>query len=354
MTLRLSTLAALALLVGLVAALTQLGSAVVARVAIDTLIRLVTVIGLSVFVGNSGILSFGHASFAAIGGYAAAWFTIPMTAKKIFLPQLPAFVLASQTGLPLGALVGIAAASLAALLIGIVVVRLSGVAASIATLAWLSIVYTVFANADAYTKGASSLVGLPLSVGPGIALGSALFALTVAFLFRRSRAGLMLNASREDEAAALACGMPVHRLRLLAFVLSGGLVALGGVLQGHFLGVLSINQFYLESTFLSLAMLVVGGIHSLSGAVVGTLLVSFAAEVLRVGSGGFELGKLSVPALPGLGELALALLMLIILIRRPGGIMGSAELRLPVTLGRRTRRPAIAEVAKPEDAGPVG
>ena len=325
----LATLAALAAVIALIACVGLAAGAVIERVAIDMLIKLVVVLGLSVFIGNSGVLSFGHASFAALGAYSSAWFTLPLAAKKIFLPKLPAFVLGTQLGLPGGAAVGVAFASVFALAIGLVVVRLSGIAASIATLAWLAIVNTVLANADALTKGTSSLVGLPLVVGIKTATVGAMLALVVAYLFKFSRYGLMLRASREDEAAALASGIPVRSVRLLAFVLSAALVALGGILQGHFLGVLSVSQFYFEFTFLTLAMLVMGGMRSLSGAVVGTVVVGLVSELLRMGAGGFAVGGLVVPGVPGIREIGLALIMLAVLMARPRGIMGDRELRLP-------------------------
>jgi branched-chain amino acid transport system permease protein len=328
MRLPLGTLGALALLVLLVAAIGFGGGAVLERVAIDTLIKLVTVLGLSIFIGNSGVLSFGHASFAAIGAYAAAWFTLPLAAKKLFLPKLPGFILSTQLGLPSAAAIGMAAAAVFALLVGVVVIRLSGIAASIATLAWLAIVNTVLANADSLTKGTSSLVGLPLVVGPVTATLSALGALVIALAFKVSRVGLMLQASREDEAAALASGIPVKRVRLIAFVLSAALVALGGILQGHFLGVLTVAQFYFEFTFLTLAMLVMGGMRSVSGAVVGTIVVGLVSEVLRVAAAGFSIGGFEVPSAPGLREIGLALIMLAVLMLRPRGIMGGSELTL--------------------------
>ena len=335
----LGPLGALSLLILLVAAVGFGGGAVLERVAIDTLIKLVTVLGLSIFIGNSGVLSFGHASFAAIGAYAAAWFTLPLAAKKLFLPKLPGFILSTQFGLPSAAAIGMAAAAVFALLVGVVVVRLTGIAASIATLAWLAIVNTVLANADALTKGTSSLVGLPLVVGPVTATLSALGALVVALAFKVSRFGLMLQASREDEAAALASGIPVKRVRLIAFVLSAALVALGGILQGHFLGVLTVAQFYFEFTFLTLAMLVMGGMRSVSGAVVGTIVVGLVSEVLRVAAAGFTVGSFEIPSAPGLREIGLALIMLAVLMLRPRGIMGGGELTLGNALGflRRAR-----------------
>ena len=103
-----------------------------------------------------------------------------------------------------------------------------------------------------------------------------------------------------------------------------------GILQGHFLGVLTVSQFYFEFTFLTLAMLVMGGMRSISGAVVGTVVVGLVAEVLRVGASGFALGEFVVPAAPGIREIGLALIMLVVLMARPRGIMGDREFRLPV------------------------
>lgn len=333
MTRRWSTFVLLSLVILVVAGIGWAGSDIFQRFVIDMLVKLVVVLGLAVFVGNSGVFSFGHASFAALGAYSAAWFTLPVAAKKIFLPQLPAFALSTQLGLPMGAAIGVAFASLVGLVIGVIIVQLSGLGASIATVAWLAIVTTVLANADAYTRGTSSLVGLPLATGIGTALVSALLALFIAFLFKTSRYGLMLQASREDEVAAKATGISVRAVRLWAFVLSAALVALGGILQGHFRGVLTVSQFYFEFTYLTLAMLVIGGIRSLSGAVIGTFLVAGCAEMLRIVSGGFEVAGLMVPALPGLREIGLALMMLIVLLARPRGIMGSREFTWPVKTG---------------------
>lgn len=323
---RLSTLLILAMLIVAAATLGLAGSPSVERFAVDMMIKLVFVIGLSIFVGNSGVLSFGHAGFAAIGAYAAAWFTIPLTTKRIFLPDLPSFMLEIQLGFFSGMAIGIGVAGCAALIIGIAVARLSGIGASIATLAWLVIVYSVFSNTERLTKGTASLIGLPVVVNLGVAVMCALAALLVAFLFRYSRPGLMLQASREDEIAALASGISVHLLRLFAFVLSAMVVAASGVMQGHFLGILSVNQFYLELTFLTLAMLVIGGIRSLSGAVVGTIVISMVAELLRLLGGGFDVMGLTFSGAAGLREVGLALIMLGVLVVRPRGLTNGQEI----------------------------
>ena len=171
-----TTLGLLALLILLVAAVGFVGNTPTERFAIDTMISLVFVIGLSIFSGNSGVLSFGHAGFAAIGGYAAAWITIPLIPRKLFLPDLPAIFTNIEAGLFGGLALGIALAALAAMVIGIAVIRLNGIAASIATLAWLVIVYSVFSNTQQLTKGTASLVGLPLLIDLPVATAIALSA----------------------------------------------------------------------------------------------------------------------------------------------------------------------------------
>ena len=128
------------------------------------------------------------------------------------------------------------------------------------------------------TNVGNATVGALLSPGDGVHLQ--IFALWA------DAAG----ASREDEVAAAAAGISVRWLRLVAFVLSAAIVAMGGVLQGHFLGMLSVGQFYFEFTFLTLAMLVIGGMRSLSGAVIGTIVVSTLAEALRTLAAGFTIG----------------------------------------------------------------
>jgi branched-chain amino acid transport system permease protein len=331
---RWQTLFLLAALILLASLPGYLGTGATTRFAIDMMVKLVFVIGLSIFVSNTGVLSFGHAAFAAIAAYSAAWFTIPPITKKVFLPDLPAFVLATDLGLWGAMAVGVLLAAATGLVIGVAVVRLAGIGASIATLAFLAITHTTLSNTTWLTKGTASLVGLPLVVGLPTATAVALAALAIAFLFAASPVGLMLRASREDEVAASASGIAVRLLRLAAFVLSAAVVGASGVLQGHAIGVLSVGQFYLELTFLTLAMLVIGGQRSLSGAVVGAILIAFLGEALRTVAGGGTVFGLVIPPMPGLREVGLAIIMLGVLMLRPRGITGDRELVLPAWVRR--------------------
>ena len=142
-------------------------------------------------------------------------------------------------------------------------------------------------------------------------------AIAVAYLFQISRWGLMLRASRDDDVAAKASAVRIVRERLIAFALSAAMVGAGGGLYAQFLGSMTVDQFYLEMTFVTLAMLVVGGIGSLSGAVIGVLAVTFVIEFLRTFEHGFSIDGVKFLLPSGSQEIGLGVVMALILILRP-------------------------------------
>jgi branched-chain amino acid transport system permease protein len=326
---RLPTLLVLVGIVLLVAGLAELAPVVVQRRITQGLINLVAVVGLYVFVGNSGVLSFGNVAFMAIGAYVSALLTMPVTAKGVFLPDLPAWLAAAEWLTVAGALAGGGAAALVALVAGFPLMRLSGISASIATFAILVVSYVVLGNWTSVTGGQNSLMGLPIYVGLWTAAAWAAIAIVVAFAHQESRSGLLLRASREDEAAAAACGVHIVSHRLLAFVISAFISGISGVLLAHFLGTVRVETFYLDLTFLVIAMLVIGGMHSLTGAVAGATVVTLAAELLRQAEIGVTIGGTTIAAPGGLGDAVLALVMLLIILFRPRGISGGREIGWP-------------------------
>ena len=147
----------------------------------------------------------------------------------------------------------------------------------------------------------------------------ALIAIAVAFAYQRSRLGRLLRATREDAAAAQAAGVNVHRQRLWAFTLSGALAGFAGGLLVHLLGSITTEQVYLELTFLTLAMLVIGGVASLWGAVLGALVVSGARLVPERGRGAaIRRRRSTCPT--GTRLIVLGALMALVLILRPSGL----------------------------------
>ncbi len=316
-----------------VVALSALGPIVLERRVTEALIKMLAVIALYIFVGNSGVMSFGHVAFMAIGAYVSALLTMKPAAKAIFLPALPDLLKAAEWPTLPAAIAGGAGAAIAAYLVGIPLMRLSGIAAGIATFAVLSIVYVGFGNWTTVTGGQGSLIGLPVYVDLWVALAWVLAAMTVAFLYQESRMGLALRASREDEIAAEASAVDVRRQRLVAFVLSAFFSGVSGVLLGHFLGTLRIDSFYLDLTFLLIAMLVIGGSGSLAGAVAGAFAISATAELLRQLEAGIAVAGVTVAAPAGIGDIVLALAMLLIIIFRPKGLTNGREIPPPSGLG---------------------
>jgi branched-chain amino acid transport system permease protein len=292
-------------------------------------INLIVVVGLYTFVGLSGVFSFGHAAFMAIGAYAGAILVIPPETKRFVLPELPGFLADVHLDPFPATLAAGSIAALVALVLSVPLARLSGLTAGLATFAVLVIVNVVARNWQQVTHGTSGVSGIPTTTTVWTALAWALVAMAAAWALQRSAIGLRLRASREQDAAARSIGIGVARERAVAFVVSAFFVGVAGALLGTFIGSFNPDAFFLNITFLMVVMLVVGGMTSLAGAVLGTIVISVAAEALRRLERGVDLGLVDVPARGGLREVGLALLMLGILLLRPNGLTGGRELAWP-------------------------
>lgn len=302
------------------------GSRPFERTVTEMLIRVIIVIGLYIFTGNSGVMSFGHIGFMCLGAYATAWLTIPPAMKRYALPGLPDFILLNQYPFFVSILVSALFAALFALLFGRILMRLSGIAASIATFAMLAVINTIYSNWQSVTGATSSVVGIPMNTGVWVSLGGALVAIVIAYLYGISRSGLALRAAREEAIAAAASGVDIVRERLMAFVISAFVIGMAGALYASFLGVVTPDAFYLGLTFISLAMLVVGGMNSLSGAVLGVVAISAIIEALRMLEKGVDLGVGRVAIPNGIQEIAIGIVMIVILVFRPSGLTRNREL----------------------------
>lgn len=306
-----------------------LGGGSTKQTALQMVVNLVAVIALYIFVGNSGVFSFGHAGLMAVGAYCAALTVTPSGAKQVGIPGLPDFLV----NVELPTLAGVAVAGLVATVVaaglGLFLMRLSGLAAALATIAVLVVINVIAKNWNDVTHGTAGITVVPFNTTIQLAIGWALVGLAVAYVFQRSRFGLRLRASREDEPAALAIGVRVTRERYLAFLVSAFFAGVAGALIALLIGTVNPDQFYLDATFLLVAMLVVGGMRSLSGAVVGTIALSVLAEALRRFEEGVAVGSLNITAPTGATEVGFGIVMLAILLMRPAGITGSREITWP-------------------------
>jgi branched-chain amino acid transport system permease protein len=295
---------------------------------LNALISVAIVVAVYVFIGNSGVLSFGQISFVAVGAFASGVLTIPLESKTGVLPDLFPLLRDHTIGNVASLLVAAAAGGVFALAVGLPLMRLSGLAAGIATFAVLEITHNVLREWTKIGPGATTLSLVPETTDALQATLGALVVIAAAFAYQRSRFGRRLRASREDPAAARGVGVNVHRERLWAFTASGALAGFAGGLLVHLLGSITTEQVYLELTFITLAMLVIGGLTSLWGAVVGALAVSGVDSFLTESQDGVKLG-VTIDTPQGTRLIFLGAIMALMLILRPSGITGGREFRLP-------------------------
>jgi branched-chain amino acid transport system permease protein len=328
-------------LVGIAALVGTIVSTSTQTYVINALVNVAIVVALYVFIGNSGVLSFGHISFVAVGAWAAGVLSMPVEEKPAIMPNLASLLRDHTIGniwsLALAAAVGAAFALVA----GLPLMRLSGLGAGIATFGVLEITHNVLRYWEKIGPGLNTFSAVPETTGLLQASLGAGLAVVVAFAYKRSRFGRLLSATREDAAAARAVGVSVYRQRLIAFVLSGALAGFAGGLYVHLLPV-NTESVYLNLTFLTLAMLVIGGATSLWGAVVGALAVSAVDSFLAEAESGIHVFGRSLDLPAGTRIVVVGALMALVLILRPTGLTGGREF----TLRQRRPRRLLTKFAK--------
>lgn len=318
---------ALFVIVAVVAVLLSAGPPALGITVVVALINLVLAVGLYIFVGNSGVYSFGQLGFALIGAYVAGLLVMPTDLKQMSLSNAPEWL---QT-IHLAPWLAVIVAGVVAVIAGVVVVvplsRINGLAAGLATVALLIVVKVVASQWDSITRGERGLSSIPAGTTLWMALAWVFVTLMVAWIYQRSRAGKQLRASKADEVAASAAGINIAFHRGGAFLLSAFFNGVGGALFAMFLGSVSPEVFYLDYTFLIITMVVIGGADSLTGVVTGVVVVATLQELLRQIESGRVLGLFSVPSRPGIAEVVLGVVLVLTLIKRRNGITGGKEIR---------------------------
>jgi branched-chain amino acid transport system permease protein len=313
------------------------GGVVYQGYAIRMFLNLMIVLALQMFSGNSGVLSFGHATFVATSAYFSALLTIPRDQKTFQFLTMPHWLSswifpAHLTALE-AILAGAGLATVIAALLAPPVVRVAGVQAGIATLAILVMDNVFNTQTTAITRGTSTLIGVPQTTTFVSLLVWALIFIGVAYLFKQSRVGLRLRATRENVRAARSVGIRVARERTIAWILSAFVAGAAGALYGHWFVTFSPGDFYINTNgidlvILPIAMLVIGGMGSVTGAVVGCYFVTIVYTFFnRWEVDGFNGTVGTAPS--GTANLALAATLLAVLILRPRGLSQSRELVWP-------------------------
>jgi len=297
--------------------------------AVNLGIFLILVLSLNLSNGFTGVFSLGHIGFMALGAYGAAILTHPLREKQEYLPNLPGWLAGVHfdfrlgpfpLGFLLATLIAALLVALVALVVGLVLMRLSGHFVAVATLGFLVIVRVVLFNADSFTRGSRTFSNVTPYTNLWWVWAWALVTLYVVWRLKRSPFGRAMLAQREDRWAAQSIGIAVMPPRLLAFVVSAFFTAVAGSLYAHFITSFSPTAFYFDLTFKVITMLVVGGMGSVSGSVIGTVLVVALAEGLRR----FEDATL----LYGISQIILAVIFILIIVFRREGLLGQREIPL--------------------------
>lgn len=302
------------------------GGALLERITIVLFINLALVLGLQVFMGNSGVLSFAQMGFMGIAAYASILFSMTPQMKSIALPNLYPILMDIQLPFFLALLIGTVAATVIAAVVGFPLMRLS-TAAPIATFALLVIIHRVLINWDKVTNGARTIFGIERFTTLWLSAAFGILFVLIAYWFREATVGLKLRASREDNHAAASIGINIVVVRWLAFILSAVMTGVAGVLWAHFIVSFSPVSFYIKQTFLIVTMLIIGGTGSVSGAVVGALVVTAIFEGLRGVENAINLANILPFTVSGLTEVMLSTALIVILIIRPAGITGGLEFK---------------------------
>jgi branched-chain amino acid transport system permease protein len=304
------------------------GGEVLQRILTVLFINLSMVLGLQIFMGNSGVVSFAQIGFMGIGAYASALFSMSPQAKAMALRNLYSWLVPIQVPFVVAVIIGGLMAAFVAALVGYPLMRLSGAAAVIATFALLIIVHNVLINWSEVTNGPRTLFGLEAYTTLWVSAAAGILFLLLALWFKETPLGLQLRASREDEQAAASVGINIVRVRWVAFVLAAFITGVAGALWAHFITSFSPLAFYLPQTFLIISMAIIGGSAGVSGAVVGAVAVTAIFEGVRGIENAINISAVFPFTVSGLTEVCLSIAMVLILILRPSGILGARELRM--------------------------
>ena len=258
-------------------------------------ITLVGVLGVYLITGLTGLFSLGQAAFMAIGGYVSA-----VLVKNLNVP------------VPLAVVAAIATGTLAGLLVGYPTVRLRRDYISLVTLGFGEAIVAVLNNSANITGGAMGISGIPqLTTLPVLGVSVAV-CLAIVILYKNSKYGRQCLALRSDELAAKSMGIDVCRVKLVTFLLASAITSYSGVLFGFYTTYLEPAAFNWVISAEWTIIVFVGGVNSLTGAVLATILLSGLPELLRFAA-----------------EWRIAIYCVIVLLiinYRTSGIMGEREL----------------------------
>jgi branched-chain amino acid transport system permease protein len=277
-------------------------------------INVILAVSLNLINGTTGQFSIGHAGFMAVGAYGSAYLGVQLAPRVAgaFGEGPLANAVTFNVALVLGAL----CAGGVGLLVGVPSLRLKGDYLAVVTLGFGEIIRIVFNNAQVLGAATGYFGDSPAGLPPYTTFSWVmLWALVVLLVTRNvtySQTGRSLSAVREDEIAAEAMGTPTTRLKVTAFTLSAAMAGIAGGLFAHMQSGIRPEDFRFEKSIDMIVMIIIGGLGSISGAVLGGAFVAVSLELMR------DLQQYRL--------VLYALLLIAIMLLRPQGVLGSREL----------------------------
>ncbi|MEA4856319.1 MAG: branched-chain amino acid ABC transporter permease [Solidesulfovibrio sp.] len=305
-------------------------------------INIILALSLNLIYGFTGLFSLGHAGFMAIGAYVCSILIMTPDQKDMLFLLQPAYdwVAAAHAPFFVAVLAGGAVAALFGALVGIPLLRLGDDYLGIATLGFAEIIRVVANNIPRLTNGALGFKGIPAFANLWWNYGWALLTLYVLVRLLQSNTGNVLKAIRDNEIAAKAMGVDVFRYKLVSFTVGSFFAGVGGALLASLLTTIDPKMFLFTLTFNVLMIVVAGGLGSMTGSVLAGIGITVLLEWLRIVENPVDFLGFSLPGIPGMRMVVFSLALIVIILFRREGLMGTRELSWRSVAGFFTREKA--------------
>ena len=290
-------------------------------------INAILALSLNLIYGITGMFSLGHAGFMAIGAYVSALLVLSPAQKNAMwiLEDIYPWLLNVNAPFIVSIIIAGIIAAFFGWLIALPVLRLGGDYLGIATLGFAEIIRILITNTARLTNGSLGLKGIPAYTSLFMSWGCLGIVLLCTVCMLRSNFGGVLRAVRDDEVAARMMGINTFRVKVIAFTLGcfGG--GLGGALMGNLITTIDPKMFMITQTYNILMIIVVGGLGSITGSLIGSVLVTTMLEWLRFVENPITIAGFNIPGIPGMRMVIFSLLLIVVIIFRREGIMGMRE-----------------------------
>jgi len=318
----------LVLLFGVLCLFSRYGSGYQVRILNNIAIFITLAVSYNFINGVCGLLHLGPNGFIAIGAYTSALLSMTPAEKEInFILEHAIWPIdVIQVPFVVSLVAAGVVAAFFAFLISFPVLRVRGDYLAIVTLGFGEVIRVLCNASQSVTNGPLGLKGLYPHTNLWWSWGVATLTVVVIQRLINSNYGLAMKAIREDETAARAMGVDPFRCLMVAFLISAFFSGIAGGLLAHLITTISPGLFTFFLTFNLLIMIVVGGLGSTTGAVIGAVLFAWGGEALRAVEQPMEIGPFTIPGIPGMRMVIFSLILMLVILFARKGIMGRSEL----------------------------